>query len=472
VKAPEDLCGGNDEEIVLDILTTDKRRQREVAIRTAARLAFFRSQVDTKLRRSLIQRARVKRSEYAPGEMVCFFRHDKASTKRGRWRGPGLVLGREGPNWWVSYAGRCHLCAEEHMRPSTAEEVGDAFTSRVARADLEKLLFSDPHDPNSYAGNEEEDYEEPGDDENLYRGWDIVVDEDEHMESVEHQQQTTEVPDEELDQVLATPPELQEKQSRSTVYMLKQCFTEHSKEKQLEKEMPWRLIPPEKHSLFKAAEVKQINEHLDHKALTILTKAETDEVYRTVAPERILNSRWAYRDKNYAKRKGDEKIEWKAKARLVIAGHQDPDVTSLTTNAPTVNRLSVMVLLQIASSRRAGPDPWEAAAGDVCAAFLNGKPLQRTLFMKQPRTGVVGMEEGAIFWVEKGIFGLPDSPHSWWVEFQEIIGRVEFTYEGNTYKLGQSPVDPCVFFVQGPEDKEPRAYLAVHVDDLLTIGPK
>ena len=487
VKAPEDLCGGNDEEMVLDILTTDKRRQREVAIRTAARLAFFRSQVDTKLRRSLIQRARVKRSEYAPGEMVCFFRHDKASTKRGRWRGPGLVLGREGPNWWVSYAGRCHLCAEEHMRPSTAEEVGDAFTSRVDRADLEKLLFSDPHDPNTYAGNEEEDYEEPGDDENLYRGWDIVVDEDEHMESFEHKQQTTEVPDEELDQVLATPPELQEKQSRVLrrarhkqagrpkpypVYMLKQCFTEHSKEKQLEKEMPWRLIPPEKHSLFKAAEVKQINEHLDHKALTILTKTETDEVYRTVAPERILNSRWAYRDKNYAKRKGDEKIEWKAKARLVIAGHQDPDVTSLTTDAPTVNRLSIMVLLQIASSRRAGPDPWEAAAGDVCAAFLNGKPLQRTLFMKQPRTGVVGMEEGAIFRVEKGIFGLPDSPHSWWVEFQEIIGRVEFTYEGNTYKLRQSPVDPCVFFVQGPEDKEPRAYLAAHVDDLLTVGPR
>ena len=177
-------------------------------------LAFFRSQVDTKLRRSLIQRARVKRSEYAPGEMVRFFRHDKASTKRGRWRGPGLVLGREGPNWWVSYAGRCHLCAEEHMRPSTAEEVGDAFTSRVARADLEKLLFSDPHDPNSYADNEEEDYEEPGDDENPYRGWDIVVDEDEHMESVEHKQQTAEVPDEELDQLLETPPELQERQSR------------------------------------------------------------------------------------------------------------------------------------------------------------------------------------------------------------------------------------------------------------------
>ena len=195
-------------------------------------------------------------------------------------------------------------------------------------------------------------------------------------------------------------------------------------------------------------------------------------MYRTVAPERILASRWAYRDKNYAKRKGNAALEWKAKARLVIAGHQDPDVTNLTTDAPTVNRLSVMVLLQIAASRRTGPEPWEAAAGDVCAAFLNGKPLQRTLFMKQPRTGVVGMEAGAIFRVEKGIFGLPDSPHSWWVEFQEIVGRVEFVYNEVTYRLRQSPVDPCVFLAQGPNDKVPQAYLAVHVDDLLTVGPR
>ena len=234
----------------------------------------------------------MKKSEYAPGEMVCFFRHDKASTKRGRWRGPGLILGREGPNWWVSYAGRCHLCAEEHMRPSTAEEVGDAFTSKVARADLEKLLFSDPHDPNSYVGEDEEDCEEPGDNEDTYRGWDIVVDEDEHMEYEEDKPQATEVQAEGLEEMLRTPPELQEGQLRVLrrarhkqagrpkpypVYMLKQCLTEHSKEKQLEKELPWRLIPPEKHALFKAAEAKQIKEHLDHNALTILSKAESDE---------------------------------------------------------------------------------------------------------------------------------------------------------------------------------------------------
>ena len=150
---------------VLELLTADRKRQREMAVRTAARVAFFRSQVDVKLRKGLIQKARVKRGEYAIGEMVCFYRLDKAGTtsKRGRWRGPGLILGQEGGNWWISYAGRCHLVAEEHMRPSTAEELGDLFASRVARSDLEKLLFSDPNDPTVYSGPDHLDQAEPGD---------------------------------------------------------------------------------------------------------------------------------------------------------------------------------------------------------------------------------------------------------------------------------------------------------------------
>ena len=164
-RSPEELLAGNDEEQVLELLTADRKRQREMAVRTAARVASFRSQVDVKLRKGLIQKARVKRGEYAIGEMVCFYRLDKAGTtsKRGRWRGPGLILGQEGGNWWISYAGRCHLVAEEHMRPSTAEELGDLFASRVARSDLEKLLFSDPNDPTVYSGPDHLDQAEPGD---------------------------------------------------------------------------------------------------------------------------------------------------------------------------------------------------------------------------------------------------------------------------------------------------------------------
>ena len=49
------------------------------------------------------------------------------------------------------------------------------------------------------------------------------------------------------------------------VMMLKRAKTARGREKQLEKELPWSLIPPEQHENFKAAEHKQYQEHLDYR---------------------------------------------------------------------------------------------------------------------------------------------------------------------------------------------------------------
>ena len=40
--------------------------------------------------------------------------------------------------------------AEEHLRPATAEEMGEIFSTRIARDDLERLLELDPDDPETY----------------------------------------------------------------------------------------------------------------------------------------------------------------------------------------------------------------------------------------------------------------------------------------------------------------------------------
>ena len=58
---PEELEGGHDDELYLEIVSADRQRQREVAIRTSARVAFFQTRQDDKLRRALLQRSRVKR---------------------------------------------------------------------------------------------------------------------------------------------------------------------------------------------------------------------------------------------------------------------------------------------------------------------------------------------------------------------------------------------------------------------------
>ena len=57
-----------------------------------------------------------------------FYYRKTKDNKRGMWLGPGTVIGYEGVNAWVTRGGRCVLCAPEHLRLATPEELGQAFS--------------------------------------------------------------------------------------------------------------------------------------------------------------------------------------------------------------------------------------------------------------------------------------------------------------------------------------------------------
>ena len=67
------------------------------------------------------------------------------------------MLGREGVNLWITRAGRCVLCAPEHVRLATAEELGQAFSMRVAQEDLDRLLNADSDEPGVFDDEEDEE---------------------------------------------------------------------------------------------------------------------------------------------------------------------------------------------------------------------------------------------------------------------------------------------------------------------------
>ncbi|CAE7643339.1 RE1 [Symbiodinium sp. CCMP2456] len=137
-----------------------------------------------------------------------------------------------------------------------------------------------------------------------------------------------------------------------------------------------------------------------------------------------------------------------------------------------------MCLLQVAASRL--DDDWSVSAGDVTAAFLNGDPLERRLFLRQPRHGLPGLHPSQIIQVNKGVFGLIDSPRMWWRKFKkDIQQQVINVGEGAQAKFFASPLDPCVFqlLLVGEHGKKldgakPLCYAAVHVDDILLVGPR
>ena len=74
------------------------------------------TQTDERVRRALAGRARVESRSPECGERVFYFRKTK-NSKRGCWIGPGTVIGKEGANFWVTRAGRCHRLVPSPLDP-------------------------------------------------------------------------------------------------------------------------------------------------------------------------------------------------------------------------------------------------------------------------------------------------------------------------------------------------------------------
>ncbi|CAE7709388.1 FTSH1, partial [Symbiodinium sp. KB8] len=261
-KLPEEIHGSYQDDHVEHIMSHDRQRAREHTIRIAAKEAYFRCQNDARLRKGLLQRSRVGGPELHVGAHVFFYRKPK-NNKNWVWHGPGVVIGEEGPNFWISFSGRCHLVAPEHLRMASSEELGAAFALRSTQADLEKLLEQDFGDEEIY-----EDLNEP----------DVEMEEDPTLPHGD----PDDLPDQEVrgegqrrrsEEAPAAPipkryrrkgPEAHEASQPNVAYMLKMPKTPRGREKALEKEIPWAMVPADMQESFKQAEQKQWLEHRDH----------------------------------------------------------------------------------------------------------------------------------------------------------------------------------------------------------------
>ncbi|CAE7525074.1 RE2, partial [Symbiodinium sp. CCMP2456] len=473
-------CSG--EKVTWDV-SAEARFQRQSIIRASARVAFHKSQIDNRLRKALLQRARTTSRKLEVGESVHFW-HQRKNRRRGEWEGPGIIVGSEGDNYWISKGGRCRLKAPEHVRPSSPEEVGEYFVMKGLKGEVEKLLEGDPDNPEVFEDDDEEQvYDE------IYEDMDIDPEADDGGGAGDIELGP---PDEEgeCEDALGNPPlrrlkrktkaaDLPERPTDAhDAMMLKTDLTRRGVEKRKEKELKWSEIPPEMRSDFRSAEVTQWQEHLAYDALAPLTAEQSAEVRKRVDPSRILRSRWAYRDKNYARRREGDPVPWKCKSRLVIAGHTDPDlgVETLSTDAPTLSRAGLACLMQKVANGLKRDDAWHMAAGDIRCAFLTGSYLARELYIHQPATGFPGMNPGDLVRVKKNVFGLATSPHEWWLDLQNGIYATKVEHNGKEFHFEQCGLDPCIFslreYSNGDFTGKPVAYIGCHVDDILIAAPK
>ena len=100
---------------------------------------------------------------------------------------------------------------------------------------------------------------------------------------------------------------------------------------------------------------------------------------------------------------------------------------------------------------------------DISQAFLQGRPREEQLgrdklYMEQPREKPLpGCLPGQLIEVIKGVFGLPDAPRGWWLEFSGTMYG-EFQFVSHTLDVA--------FFIWRHDNGSIGILLVVHVDDV------
>ena len=189
----------------------------------------------------------------------------------------------------------------------------------------------------------------------------------------------------------------------------------------------------------------QVNKEVDDAKHMELENWKREEVYEEVSDEgqEAMSVRWVVTPKIVDGEK-------RTKARLVARGFEE-DTSNLRTDSPTCMKDSLRLMLAVAAS-----NSWSLNSIDIKAAFLQGNPIERELFLRPPKEA---NQSGKLWRLKKAVYGLSDASRIWYL-------RVH----GELLKHGAtaSKYDKAVFTWK--HNGNVQGILAAHVDDFLWVG--
>ena len=124
-----------------------------------------------------------------------------------------------------------------------------------------------------------------------------------------------------------------------------------------------------------------------------------NEVYEEVEDngQDTISVRWVITPKLVGHR-------WTTKARLVARGFQE-NVDDLKVDSPTCMKETTRLVLFLASSMK-----WKINSIDIKAAFLQGKSIDRDLYLKPPKEAEA---QGRLWKLKKAVYRLLDASRVW-----------------------------------------------------------
>ena len=217
-------------------------------------------------------------------------------------------------------------------------------------------------------------------------------------------------------------------------------------------EVKLKDLTPDQRNEFDQAKIKEIDQWLATETVRRILRHQIPDA-------NILRCRWVLTWKDLdpldAAREGKSR---KAKARLVILGYEDPNITDIPRDSPTLQKESRSLLLQMCASQK-----WKIRSFDIKTAFLRGSRRDNRILGVDPPPEMrarMHLKEEETCELLKSAYGLVNAPYLWYQELKEELLRLNFR---------MSPLDPCLFSL-ADEYGNVHGLLGIHVDDGLCCG--
>ena len=192
----------------------------------------------------------------------------------------------------------------------------------------------------------------------------------------------------------------------------------------------------------------------------IQTNALKPVLRKYLNPEQILRSRWVLTWKPIEDDSGDISGK-KAKARLVVLGFQDPNLTEVQRDAPTLTKEGRSTILQMISSHH-----WELSSFDIKTAFLRAKADENNPLAMEPPIELrkkLQLPENQVCQLVGNAYGRVDAPLLFFKELRKQLQELQFKIH---------PLEPCVYYLESQHKgiRKIHGVLGTHVDDGLCGG--
>ena len=430
--------------------------ERNLAAMRSAREAFIQSESSEKIKRALKSKVRsFNDARFQNGDRVYYKRNDS-----DKWKGPGSVIGQENKQVLVKHG-------SEYVRVHISRLI------HIDNVDFNPVMSSEDKKDSTQVLTEDTDCPS----EECLPGTDNVSDKDhtdttvcrEDVLEAENVTNATRSNNVESQGDIETAEKQPLPKIKSTIlYRLKgedqwREGTVHSHAgkakgkyqnclnmKNKEGEVQWFDFSTDIEEWEPVCEEVLLTNNLEKDSVQVAKQKELESwkannVYEEVGDEgqHSISCRWVITSKVV---KGTAVT----KARLVARGFEDAEIGDRQTDSPTCSRESIRLVLSMIASKK-----WKCNMMDVKTAFLQGKPLERDIYIKPPKEA----KTSGLWKLKKCVYGLNEASRYWYNRVTDELAKLG---------LVKSKYDEALFYWR--HEGRCEGVLVIHVDDFLYGG--